>query len=137
MAGSEPTFQQRLASDHRIEKLPDGSTAVFDSKTNAVHALNSSAAAALESCCEPQTLSGLTDAMRRKLGREVTEEIALEAVAELERAGLVVSSGAAGRLENATRRRMLKAAGAALPVVLSLTAAEQRAFALIPPSNPT
>ena len=49
--------------------------------------------------------------------------------AELERAGLVTSSGATQELRNASRRQLLKAAGAALPVVLSLTAAEQRVFA--------
>ena len=53
----------------------------------------------------------------------------MEAVAELEGAGLVTSSGGTPELRNASRRELLKAAGVALPVVLSLTAAEQRAFA--------
>ncbi len=121
--------QQTSTKGCVTEKLPDGSSAIFDSVTNVVHALNETAAAAFEACREPVTLSGLSDAMRRRLGPVVTVEMALEAVAELERAGLVTSSGTTQELRNSSRRQLLKAAGVALPVVLSLTAVEQRVFA--------
>lgn len=121
--------QQTPAKGYVPEKLPDGSSAIFDRAANAVYALNDTAAAAFESCQKPVTLAVLSDMMRLRLGQPVTVETALEAVAELERAGLVTSSGATQELRNASRRRLLRAAGVALPVVLSLTAAEQRVFA--------
>jgi hypothetical protein len=130
-------FQQMSARGFIVEKLPDGSTAIFDKVTNTVHALNASAAAAFEACHEPVTLSALTAVIEQRLGRAVTEDTALEAVAELERAGLVSASGTTEELRNASRRQLLKAAGVALPVVLSLTAAEQRAFAAQAVSAPT
>jgi len=113
-----------------VAKLPDGSTAVFDSATQTIHALDASTAAVWEACREPKTLSELTDAMRRESG-EATGDTVLEAVSELERTGLVAVSGATGLLHDASRRSLLKAAGIAVPVVLSLTAAEQRAFAAV------
>lgn len=121
--------QQSSAKGYVPEKLPDGSSAIFDRATNAVYALNDTAAAAFDICQKPVTLAVLSDMMRQRLGPAVTVETALEAVAELERAGLVTSSGATQELRNASRRQLLKAAGVALPVVLSLTAAEQRVFA--------
>jgi hypothetical protein len=122
-------IQQTAAKGYVPEKLPDGSWAIFDRATNAVYALNGTAAAAFEFCQKPVTLAVLSDMMRLRLGPAVTVEMALEAVAELERAGLVTSSGATQELRNASRRQLLKVAGVALPVVLSLTAAEQRVFA--------
>jgi hypothetical protein len=121
--------QQRPAKGCVPEKLPDGSSAIFDRATNAVYALNDTAAAAFESCRTPVTLAELSDMMRLRLGPAVTVETTLEAVAELERAGLVTASGTTQELRNASRRQVLKAAGVAVPVVLSLTAAEQRVFA--------
>jgi hypothetical protein len=121
--------QQTSAKGYVPEKLPDGSSAIFDRATNAVYALNDTAAAAFEFCQKPVTLAVLSERMRLRLGPAATMETALEAVAELERAGLVTSSGATQELRNASRRQLLKAAGVALPVVLSLTAAEQRVFA--------
>lgn len=122
--------QQASAKGYILEVLPDGSRAMFDKVTNTVYALDASAAAAFEACQEPVTLSELMEAMRRSLGKAVTEEVAWEAVAELKRSGLVNSSGPTEELRSASRRALLKAAGVAVPVVLSLTAAEQRVFAL-------
>ncbi len=107
-------FQQTSAKGFIVEKLPDGSTAIFDKVTNTVHALDASTAAAFEACHEPVTLSALTAAIEQRLGRPIREETALEAVAELERAGLVTASGATEELRNASRRQLLKAAGVAL-----------------------
>jgi hypothetical protein len=121
--------RQASASGRTVEKLPDGSTAVFESDTDTVHALDASAAAAFEACQKPTSVSTLMNAMRQSLGKAITEEAALEAVSQLEGAGLVTVSGGRDELRD-SRRRLLKAAGIAVPVVLSLTALEQRAFAL-------
>ncbi len=129
MAAIPLLIEQTSPKSWIIEELPDGSSAVLDRATNTVYALDSSAAAALDACQKPVTVSVLTAAMRRRLGKPVTEEIALEAVAELKRTGLVTLSAEIPELENASRRTLLKAAGIAVPVILSLTAADQRAFA--------
>ena len=100
--------QQTNSKSRVVEKPPDASTAIFDSVTDTVHALDFSAAAALEACQEPITLSALTDAMRQSLGKAVTEETVLEAVSELQRAGLVTVSGDREELIDTSRRNLLK-----------------------------
>ncbi len=128
MTLGEQTFHQ-IQSDCTVEKLPDGSTVVFDSGTQTLHSLNAPAAAAFKACGEPKTLPELAQAMAAALSSPVDEELALAAVAELEQAGLVAAEGEAVRSRQASRRHLLKAAGVALPLVLSLTAAQQRAYA--------
>ena len=117
-----------------MEKLPDGSTVVFDNASGTVHSLNSSAAAAFEACRDSCTVASVARGMSERLDAAVTEDVAWAAISELEAAGLVVCSGsreAAGR--GASRRSMLQKLAAVsavgLPVVLSLGAAEQKAFA--------
>jgi hypothetical protein len=114
-----------------IETLPDGSVAVFDAESRAVHSLNAGAAAALRACGQCTTLPAIAQAMSRELQAAVDEAAALEAIEQLEASGLVRCSGlretaASGR----SRRSVLGvAAGAALPMVLTLTAAQQKAYA--------
>ena len=124
----------RIASENLVvEKLPDGSTAVFDSAGGAVHSLNASAAAAFDACRESCTVEAVATAMSDALDGPVTGDFARAAIAELETAGLVECSGQA-----ASRRSVLRAVGGiALPVVLSLGVAEQRAWAGGSSSNPT
>jgi len=133
----------QIGSENRIvEKLPDGSTAVFDTLTKTVHSVNKTAAAAFEACREKRTVPQLATAMREILESPVTEEMALAAISELERAGLVACSGSKSpERGKASRRAMLKAMGTAAatvaPVVLSLTSAEQRVYAQGAGSGPT
>jgi hypothetical protein len=125
-------------SKHRIvEKLPDGSTAVFDAVSETLHSLNPPAAAAFDACKERTTLPQLVRAMGDVLPAPVTEELALVAIAELQQAGLVTAEDASQYDRLATRRGLLKAAGFVLPAVLSLTAAEQRAYAISAGSGTT
>ena len=117
-----------------VAKLPDGSTAVFDTSTKTVHSIHQTAAAAFEACRHRRTVSQLATAMQEILQSPVTEETALAAVYELQRAGLVACSAATPlEHEMASRRSVLQAMGtaaaAAAPLVLSLTAAEQSAYA--------
>ena len=133
---------QIATENHIIEKLPDGSTAVFDTLTKTVHSINKTATAAFEACREKRTVPQLAAAMWETLGSPVTEEMALAAVYELERVGLVACSGSAHeeRLQ-ASRRSMLRAVGTAAatvaPLVLSLSSAEQSAYAAAAGSGTT
>jgi hypothetical protein len=122
--------------------LPDGSTAVFDTLSKTVHSINKTATAAFEACREKRTVPQLATAMRETLESPVTEEMALAAVYELERVGLVACSGPTPeeRLQ-ASRRSVLRAVGTAAatvaPLVLSLSSAEQRAYAAAAGSGTT
>jgi len=126
------------AENRIVEKLPDGSTVVLDTVTKTVHSINQAAAAAFEACRERQTVARLATAMQEILQSPVTEEMALEAVWELQRAGLIACSGSRPpEVAETSRRSVLKTAAAvAAPLVLSLTAAEQRAYALTGGSPP-
>src|SRR5580700_990790 len=117
-----------------IEKLPDGSTAVFDTLTKTVHSINKTAAAAFEACRDKRTVPQVAAAMQETLNSTVTEEMAMAAISELERAGLVACSGPLStKRGQASRRSVLKAVGTvaatAAPLVLSLSSAEQSAYA--------
>ncbi len=130
MANNEIVVQQINSSNLQIEKLPDGSTAVFDTATQSIHSLDPLAAAAFIACRDRKTLPQLTDAMSKTLGTPITDVVTLNAISELERAGLVACSNfAPSATEIASRRSLLRAAGTAMPVVLSLTSMEQSAFA--------
>lgn len=114
---------QRTSKKLVVEQLPDGSTAIFEPATKAVHSLNPLAAAVFGACREQISLAGLVEAV----GSPDSVEPVLAAITDLEAAGLVERSSA----ESTSRRGMLKAAAAiAIPAVLTLTAAEQSAYAL-------
>lgn len=93
MTPDVPAFRQRESRNLIIEKMPDGSTAVFDVATQTLHSLNPPAAAALEAFRARKTLPELARIMAQALSSPVTEDLALAAAAELERAGLLVSEG--------------------------------------------
>jgi hypothetical protein len=119
--------QQVRPKELAIEKLPDGSTAIFDSRTKTVYSLNPFAAAAWEASADFSALPGIVEEMRRSFNPGVTEEAASEALFQLQERGLVEISTP---LQSLSRRSVFAAAGGALaPVVLALTATEQRAFA--------
>src|SRR5450432_433071 len=104
---------QTGAANRLVEKLPDGSTAVFDRLTKTVHSVNKTASAALEACREKRTVPQLAMAMQEILGAAVTDEMALAAISELERAGLLACSGSRSTEGGqSSRRSVLKAVGA-------------------------
>lgn len=116
------------ASGLVVQSLPDGSAAIFDAATKNVYSLNTSAAAAWDACASARTLPGIAAAMSFRLQAPVSEELAHAAVSELEAVGLVRITAPEGL--PTSRRDMLKqVAGVAIPMVLVLTAAEQRAHA--------
>ena len=135
MASVELEIVRSGSSEFIVQALPDGSTAIFEVATKNVYSLNPSAAAAWEACASVTTLSRLAAAMSRRLNRPVTEDLAHEAVSELVAVGLV-SVTPAERFGTSRRAMLKQVAGVALPVVLVLTGAEQRAHALSNGSNP-
>jgi hypothetical protein len=135
MASLELQIVRSGSSECIVQALPDGSMAIFEVATKNVYSLNSSAAAAWEECASATTLSRLAIAMSRRLNRPITEDLAHEAVSELVAVGLV-SATPAERLGTSRRAMLKQAAGVALPVVLVLTGAEQRAHAQSNGSNP-
>ena len=128
MAAVELEIVRSGSSEFIVQALPDGSTAIFEVATKNVYSLNPSAAAAWEACASPTTLSRLAAEMSRRLNKPVTEDLAHEAVSELVAVGLV-SATPAERLGTSRRAMLKQVAGVALPVVLVLTGAEQRAHA--------
>ena len=95
---------ERLQSDALVEnRLPDGSRVILDPTNETVFALNATAGAAWDACSTPTTLSSVADDMRRSLDPAITDEIAEEALLQLQDKNLVNTSGSS----SATRRQFL------------------------------
>lgn len=97
---------RRIPSENLvIEKLPNGSTAVFDRRSGAVHSLNASAAAAFEACRQSRRVADVARAMSDALDGLVTGDFARATIWELEMAGPVECSG-----QDTSRRSVMRAA---------------------------
>lgn len=108
-----------------VNKLPDGSTVIVDAKNDTVFALNTTAGAAWDACSDSTTLSAVTERMQRSLDPAITEEMAEDAILQLQEKNLLKTS-----TPQATRRQFITTLSAlALPLVVSLPIAEQRAYA--------
>jgi hypothetical protein len=114
-----------------VQQLPDGSRVIVDPRSEKVFALNTTAGAAWDACGSPTTLAKVTAAMQRSLDARTTEELALEAILQLQEQNLVKTSLVATSGASPTTRRAVLVAlgGIALPVVVSMTLSEQRAYA--------
>jgi uncharacterized protein with NAD-binding domain and iron-sulfur cluster len=116
-----------------INGLPDGSRVIVDAQNEKVYALNATAGAAWDACSGETTLSQVAEKMRRSCGPTVTDEIAEQAIVQLEEKELVKTSGF---FSKTSRRDVLAGIGAvALPLVVSMTLADQRALAQSAQSN--
>jgi hypothetical protein len=110
-----------------VNQLPDGSRVIIDSGNEKVFALNATAGAAWDACSNPTTLAKVTESMQRSLDPGVTEALAEQAILQLQEQKLVTMSGSS---RQATRRDFLTTLTAiAVPLVVSLTMADQRAYA--------
>ena len=110
-----------------IDTLPDGSKVIVDSVSETVFALNAMAGAAWDACSSPSSLHGVAESMQRSFDPGTTEELAQEAILQLENHKLVKTSGPSSQ---ANRRQFIAGLGAVgLPLVVSLTMADQRAYA--------
>ncbi|MGA8041789.1 MAG: PqqD family protein [Terracidiphilus sp.] len=119
---------QANRSEFIVNALPDGSKVILDSNNDKVIALNATAGAAWDACEGTTTLTEVTARMRQTLGPAVSEAMAEEAVLRLEAQNLVLTSdGPVG----ASRRQVLATLGAiAVPLVVSMTMSDQRAYAM-------
>jgi hypothetical protein len=127
---------KRISSaDLAVEKLPDGSSAIFDPGSKTVYSLNATAAAAWEASGGSTTLAQIVEKMQRSFNPAVTEDIALEALLQLREKGMVeIVAPPPGP----TRRSVFATAGGVVaPMVLALTSTEQRAFAVSAGSGTT
>ncbi len=118
-----------------IERLSDGSTAIVDNRAKSVHSLNPSATLVWDACAQGATVARIQAAIEAKSGFPVETESIHQALAQLQRANLIESDAPmAMEAVDLGRRTMLKRAGTvgaiAIPVVLTLTATEQRAYAV-------
>jgi hypothetical protein len=110
-----------------INPLPDGSRVILDSENERILALNATAGAAWDACTVPTSLSGVTERMQSSLHPEITEELAEDAILQLQQKGLVKTSGSSSQ---STRREFIATLSTvAVPLVVSLSVAEQRAYA--------
>ena len=112
------------SKDLAVKQLPDGSRVIVDSRNEKVFALNATAGAAWDACSSPTTLSKVAEDMQHSFNPAVTEELAEAAILRLQEQSLVTMTG------TPTRRAVLATLGAiAVPLVVSLTMTEQKAYA--------
>jgi hypothetical protein len=118
---------ERVNSDaFVVNQLPDGSRVIHDTTNDKLFALDPTAGAAWDACIDPTTLANVTQIMRRSFDPGTTEEVAEEAILQLKDHKLVNTS----ELPSRSRRRFIAAIGAAaVPLVVSLTIGDQRAYA--------
>jgi len=115
--------------------MSDGSIAVFEKQTKGVFFLNATAAAAWEACEDQADAASVARSMEAALKTSVSVETARAALAELEEKHLVESCDLASSdvAALASRRTIVKTMGATaaalVPVVLAMTAGEQKAYA--------
>ena len=121
--------QRRDTNNLVVSGLPDGSKMIVDSRNEKVFALNPPAGAAWDACSSQTTLAAVAEDMRRTCNPAITDEAAEQAILQLHEKELVKTSGL---LRNANRRQVLAGLSAvALPLVVSMTMSEQRAFAAV------
>ena len=127
MDGVDTMKVERTNAEIVENALPDGSRVIIDSRNDRVYALNATAGAAWDACVGPVTLTEVTERMRRSLNPAVTEDLAEQAVASLQEQNLVIASNASA---GTSRRQVLASLGAiALPLVVSMTLSDQKAYA--------
>ena len=119
---------ERINSDALVvNQLPDGSCVIRDTTTDKLFALDPITGAAWSACDHPTTLANITQTMQRSFDPATTDEIAEEAILQLKDHNLVNTSAAPSL---SSRRTFLAALGAtAVPLVVSLTVQDQRAYA--------
>jgi hypothetical protein len=120
--------------------LPDGSRFLIDHENETVYALNPTAGAAWDACKVPTSLHDVTKEMQRSVGPDVTEDVAEQAILQLQKQNLVTAPVIA---RQPSRREVLTKLGkVALPIVVAMTLTEQTEHAAYassgkssPPSN--
>lgn len=98
-----------------VNQLPDGSRVILDAATETVFALNATAGAAWDACGAATTLPEITSHMQHSFHPATTEELAEQAIPQLEEKKPVMVS-------HTSRRRFIRSLSAAiaLPFVVAL-----------------
>jgi len=128
-------------SDLFAENLPE-EVVLYDKTNNKVHCLNKVAATVWESCDGTRTVDDLAHMVEAKFGARSDRKLVLQALEELEEAGLLeAGSGIDSEVESTSRREAvgkLVMAGSALvaTIVASAPAAHASHHALTPPPPP-
>ena len=135
MQNSEIVFSQSDLTRLTVEQLPDGSTAIFDERSKSVHSLNPSATIVWRACASGATLPQIMETLAEHFGAPVDVEVAHHSIAQLQQAQLIESNAPVDAAAmDMGRRSILKNVGSlgalAVPVVLTMTGTEQRAYAL-------
>jgi len=127
---AERIFVQSDLGSSAVENLPDGSVVICDERSKAIHSLNASAASVWRACAEGASESHLFAALAD--GEQHGSDEALRtAIHQLQQAHLIEPgcNVASEATVNQGRRAMVRALGTAVPLVLTLGAAQQRAYA--------
>jgi hypothetical protein len=125
---------ERIDSDALvINRLPDGSTVIVDAENETVFALNPTAGAAWDACSDPTTLAGVTESMQRSFDPAISEELAEQAILQLNDKKLVKTWGAGS--EASRRQFITRISSIALPLVVALSITDQRAYAYLASSG--
>jgi hypothetical protein len=122
-------IERNTSSSFAENSLPDGSRVIVDRENEKVYALNSTAGAAWDACSNPTTLSAVTQSMQRSIGPAVTEDVAESAILQLQEQSLVSTTQPAGRKAPTRRQLIMGLSAVAIPLVVSLTMADQKAHA--------
>jgi hypothetical protein len=128
-------------SDLFAENLPE-EVVLYDKTNNKVHCLNKVAATVWESCDGTRTVDDLAHMVEAKFGARSDRKLVLQALAELEKAGLLeAGSGIDSEVESTSRREAvgkLVMAGSALvaTIVASAPAAHASNQTISPPPPP-
>jgi len=138
----DQVFSQSGVESLAVEKLSDGSTAIVDGRSKSVHSLNPSATLVWEACAPGATFAEIHAAVEDRTGAPVDADAIRQALAQLQRVTLIEGpSTLPVESIDLGRRSLLRRAGAvgafAIPVVLTLTAAEQKAYAFAAVSGTT
>lgn len=101
-----------------VDTLPDGSKVIINPTIETLFSLNATAGAVWDACSRPTTLSRVAEDMRRSFDAGITEELALEAIQQLQDYELVTTTGSSCGV--AKREVFAKFGAIALPRVVSL-----------------
>ena len=131
---STQIYRQSGVGQLSAEKLGDGSTAIVDSRSKSVHSLNPTATLVWEACANGATLDQIRKTLEAKTGAAASDALVRQALEQLQRVNLIEAEGTFPvESVDLGRRALLTRAGTvgaiAIPVVLTLTAAEQKAYA--------
>jgi len=95
MPQRENIFKQSELERLAVEKLPDGSTVIFDERSKSVHSLNPRATVVWRACASGATVPRIMEALADHFGGPVDVEVANHAIAQLQRVNLIESDAPA------------------------------------------